>query len=350
MAEPMYDITAHDPMGVHQYRLVIKAARLAVGGKLPPPIDPPFKLYSIPANLFGVFGLPERHKIAQMYPDLQPVYLAMVAEPHHFVMRGRVKGVALYLDWNRSSGLSTDIISVQGRALTAPWEWQQRDERGQPCPPDLDPSAVATIENRRIETTAGAVWWSNNIPHGVLAPTGADWLDGVPTKLETMYTPQGRVFQWVVVPDMPETKGMGIAEQTLVEQDRSDFLSIMVRFPRPSMASVAAKLMATPASTTRRSPATYGGSIEKGGSLGSPMRGDDTLGIPEATFEAIETPKMKFAVGDEITQAVTPDPMGPSFWSDRPAAMFVIVPITPQAEARYFSDPALNRLGLRPRY
>jgi hypothetical protein len=192
------------------YNCTLKAAALVPDGDgvscLPPPIG---TLQVQQITDLGRYGIGP-HWAAARHPDLVVRHYHVLVENRFLVSRNEVSGVALYED-NRGSAPCHSLVSVNGRNANAPLTFNSSDPES-----PLWPGAQLRFETREFEYGGQLYQWDTTRVHGYRGPTGrefTDWKDGIPTKLEGMYTPKGEVSQYIWVPN--DTPGIGVAEQQL---------------------------------------------------------------------------------------------------------------------------------------
>lgn len=335
------------------WQMRLLAARLVpnVGSSpLPPPIgEITFHSIADPER----YGLPA-HPLKQQYPGLTVLNYFMVIEDRFFVERDRVRGVALYANYN-GSDLSLSITSENGRNPLSPWDWE-----GKPGTP-TDPTAKPYLEWQDIEVGGKTYPWFNAAIHGWSGwdnkDRGLDWRDGIPESVATMYDRErGRVTQSIMVPY--KAQGLGVAEQTVQPEDVQKTYSVLLFFPVPSAAAKAKELAnigqpwhdyhtRTPLAGPSGYYESHKNDLLKGYGSGDKNLILESLGPaknfgirtrgdapsrPMPTPTPTETPTVtadyKMAAGGWIKQHIIPNSFSQLFWSPVPEVLLVCWPIS----------------------
>jgi hypothetical protein len=274
-------------------------------------------------------------------PGIKVQHHLMVLNDDYFVERNGVRGVALYADYN-GSDICASVTSEGGRNALAPFDWDSEVARQNPL---KDPAAQPKLEWREIVEPDGGVYtWQSAALHGWSGYTGLhagkDWRDGVPEKLSTMYDPNlGTVLQSIFVP--METRGLGLSEQTLQEEDVRGTYTVALFFPQCSAESAKklAKFRSLVDPSAYRPEPVYRGGATRGGGLESSFRGavpKSFGGGEQVVLESCRSvePEFKMAAGGRIRQHIIENQFGPGFWVRKPEVLLVCWPVSQETAQR----------------
>lgn len=301
-----------------------KAAKLVgrIGtASLPPPIgDCQFESIN-PGD--ARFGLPMRHPLHRLYPSLKVSYYALVVEERFKVERDRVRGLALYADFNQTTGMVAGVHSWNGRNALAPYNWM-----GAPGE-ETDPAGLPQMEWRTVTENRRQYVWQNHMFHG--QNPGKDWIDGVPDNLENMHSPNGKVHQMILVPK--GIPGLGVAEQTLQPGEVNALMSVLLFDITEEGRQAYNRSVLSQRDSRRGYPQSY----SKGG-------GEETYrSAPVLRGESFQSDQ-KIATGGCISQWFMRNPCEPQMWNSSPTALIVVVPVSEQMAAVYFGGANEGRL------